>query len=85
MSGKYYDWFRSLSPFGPEDKRIFNCGILGGRHLTTPYDLSICPQGTPRLLLRLFDRMLQVIEDPQLRIRKESPDTEVTAEQLAVW
>ncbi|KAF4715730.1 hypothetical protein FOZ63_008638 [Perkinsus olseni] len=69
LSGKYYNWFRSVSPIGVEDKRIFNCGILGG---------------TPRLLLRLFDRMLEVIEDPDLRIRKESRDTEVNVNMPAL-
>ncbi|KAF4687866.1 hypothetical protein FOZ60_003426 [Perkinsus olseni] len=69
LSGKYYNWFRSMSPIGVEDKRIFNCGILGG---------------TPRLLLRLFDRMLEVIEDPDLRIRKESPDAEVNVNMPAL-
>ncbi|KAF4664286.1 hypothetical protein FOL47_005217 [Perkinsus chesapeaki] len=69
LSGKYYTWFQSLSSSGPEDKRIFNCGILGG---------------TPRLLLRLFDRMLEVIEDPELRIRKESPDVEINVNMAAL-
>ncbi|KAF4679350.1 hypothetical protein FOZ62_001311 [Perkinsus olseni] len=69
LSGKYYNWFQSMSPIGVEDKRIFNCGILGG---------------TPPLLLRVFDRMLEVIEDPDLRIRKETPEAEVNVNMPAL-
>jgi len=49
---KYGDWYNSLRDRG---KKIFNCGITGGRR---------------DVMLRLFRRMTDIISDPELSVRQ---------------